>query len=69
MSWLLKKECKCGGDVLVIEYEEKASRENNYKSKVVISHGVCIECLSNIPLPSEDYFLFTKQNCYWKKGI
>lgn len=69
MSHILNDKCSCGGLIVVVSYEEKASIDNNYQPEMLVSHGTCIECLQDIVLPPEEYFYFTEKFCYWRERI
>jgi len=62
MEYVLKTKCKCGGIVVVMP-----CKEVNGLTEEFVSHGICIECLTNICLPAELYWPFVRKYCYAKE--
>lgn len=49
----------CGGNIIgVIPYKE---------DEIIVSHGECLECFSDVVLPQEEFYLFVRNNCYLDK--
>ena len=58
---VLKNPCTtCGGYITIIPCRETLP---GGKSESVVSHGVCIDCLQEITLPTEPYLDFVRKYC------